>query len=269
MESAWVKESEVVGLVDIVYDLPGPAIDVENFNSGYKLVGLRLDGGALAQGLATEGKDVLLIEEADTVSLSRLAHRRELGPLVILDRVDLAGGNALNRGDRVLLEVHASKDIDLISVAEHGMISSFGTHLLHRYESASIVVQNEEVVHEHFKHGLEATDDIEMAVGGHEVSALVGEWKGVLDGLDLTVVVQHLKGVVELGVTLDEDEMREDVGVEPVPQLVVPREACSHELLELVLKSLERAGLSEAEILVVSVDTIVLIYDVLIVIYYR
>jgi hypothetical protein len=67
------------------------------------------------------------------------------------------------------------------------------------------------------------------------VSALVRDGKGILDSLDLAVVIENFESVVELGVTLDKDEVREDVRIEPVPELVVTRETGSDELLKLVL----------------------------------
>jgi hypothetical protein len=67
------------------------------------------------------------------------------------------------------------------------------------------------------------------------VSTLVRDGKGILDSLDLAVVIENFESVVELGVTLDKDEVREDVRIEPVSELVVTREAGSDELLKLVL----------------------------------
>lgn len=56
--------------------------------------------------------------------------------------------------------------------------------------------------------------------------------------------------------------------VEPILQLVVAGEVCRDKLLELFFKSLYRAALGKAEVLVVSIDAVVLVDYVLEIVYY-
>jgi hypothetical protein len=128
-----MNDPELKVISDVVDSLPDILLNIECLHLLYVIKGqLSSNTGLRLEAFTTNDEDILLVELAYTKSLSWLLKTGQHDPLLAGNREELACVETLNIWFATILFIsvcHSSKDIEVILVLMHHVVSSWVEHV--------------------------------------------------------------------------------------------------------------------------------------------
>ena len=142
------------------------------------------------------------------------------------------------------------------------VFSSGVKHVVDGVQLLSVLVQNVGLIQEFLSHWIIATKNVEVSLGCHDISCVIGNVELVLNTDCLSHVVHDLVRIDELGAAIQIENSGKHALLEGIFELEVTREMLLEKFIESLIDFFRRSAICEREIIILSVNRKVLGDDI-------